>query len=132
MEKTLMLGKIEGKRKMGRQRIRWLDSITNSPGMNLSRLRQIRQMVKDKEAWCTVVHGVAESRTWLIDRTTSSRYTVWFFDIYIYSEMIITIKLVNTFLTCIVLIYFCVENFKNVSNFQIYNSVLLTIVTLYP
>ena len=73
LEKTLMLGKIEGRRRRGQQRMRWLDGITDSMDMSLSRLREL---VMDREAWCAAVHGATKSRTRLTDWTELNR-CIW-------------------------------------------------------
>ena len=85
LEMTLVLGKTEGRRRRGRQRTRWLNDITDSMDMNLSKLWKI---VKDREAWHGAVHGVAKSQTWLSDWTTTTNQSKWRDNIHIQKETI--------------------------------------------
>ena len=74
LEKTLILEKIEGRRRRGQQRMRWLDGIINSMDMNLSKLWEI---VEDRGTWCVVVHGITNGQAWLNDLTTRVTRNTW-------------------------------------------------------
>ena len=96
LEKTLMLGKIEGRRIRGQQRMRWLDGITDSMDM---RLRKFWDRVKDREACCSAGHGVSKIRTWLSDWTTTNVIPMNYFDFVLFcGSFVLGLIVYNIFL----------------------------------
>ena len=98
LEKTLILGKIEGRRRRGRQRMRWLDGITDSMDVSLSKLWEI---VKDSEAWCAAVHRMVKSWTWL------SNWTTTITKMFSFPALILSIVLISLHYNCILNLWVC-------------------------
>ena len=109
LEKTLMLGKVEGKRRRGQQRTRWLDGITNSMGRSLSKLWE---MVKDREAWHAAVHGVTKGWTRLSNWTTRQKLLQFGWEVLIHLPYSPDIAPLNFYL------FRSLQNFLNGKNFN--------------